>query len=85
MPPAPSYNGNIEKDPARMRRYERKVEIRKRITKRMIPPAEQALRLLEKLEDEAADALAETPISHYDDEDGMQRRLQDIRTEGLKL
>ena len=67
-----------------MRRYERRVEIWKRITKRMIPPAEQALRLLEKLEDEAADALAETPIERYDDKDGMQRILTDLRTEGFK-
>ena len=54
------------------------------MTKRRIPPAEQGRRLLEKLEGEAADALAETPISQYDDEDGMQRILQGRRTDGFK-
>ena len=49
------------------------------MTKRMIPPAEQSLRFLEKLEDEAADALAETPIAHYDDKDGTQRILNEQR------
>ena len=62
-----------------MRRYERKVQMWKRMTKRMSPPTEQAFRLLEKLEDEAADALAETPISNYDAEGGMQRLLEDLR------
>eukprot|EP00439_Symbiodinium_sp_Y106_P014772 s6935_g2.t1 len=53
IPPAPVFDGDIEKDPYCLRHYKRKMSRWLKITRDFLPPNEQALRALEQLKGEA--------------------------------
>ena len=78
IPPAPTFEGDIEADPYCLRHYKRRLARWVLITKEYLPANEQALRAREQLRGEAELELEETPDSRYDDPDGINKLLTDL-------
>ena len=53
-PPAPDFDGNVEDSPQALGDYRQRLERWVRITREMLPPAEQALRARDKITGDAA-------------------------------
>ncbi|CAE7400538.1 GIP [Symbiodinium sp. CCMP2456] len=78
IPPAPVFDGDIEKDPYCLRHYKRKLGRWLRITKEFLPPNEQALRALEQLRGEAELEFEEVDDARFDCPDGIDKLLKDL-------
>ena len=63
-----------------LRKWKRKVDIWVRLTSEQISPGEQALRLLEKLDDEAALELEEADLNRFDCEKGVENLIDALKT-----
>ena len=75
MPMAPPYDGDVEKDPKGYDRYVRRVEIWRFMAKDFAPPEELALKLLEKLDKDAADEFEHELVLTFAVPDGIDKIL----------
>ena len=78
VPPAPTFEGNVEEDPYCLRHYRRRLRRWVLITREFLPPNEQALRALEQLRGEAELELEEVPDSKFDCADGVEILLKEL-------
>ncbi|CAE7457471.1 unnamed protein product, partial [Symbiodinium necroappetens] len=78
IPPAPVFDGDIEKDPYCLRHYKRKLSRWLKITREFLPPNEQALRALEQLKGEAELEFEEVDDSKFDCKDGVAKLVKDL-------
>ena len=78
VPPAPTFEGNVEEDPYCLRHYRRRLRRWVLITREFLPPNEQALRALEQLRGEAELELEEVPDSKFDCSDGIEILLKEL-------
>ena len=71
VPPAPTFDGDIDKEPYCLRHYKKKLSRWVMITKEFLPANEQALRAREQMKGEAELELAEIEDQRYDHQDGI--------------
>ena len=79
VPPAPTFDGDIDSNPYCLRHYTKRLYRWVRITKEFLPPNEQALRAREQMRGDAELELEETPDERYDQTNGIQLLLQDLQ------
>ena len=78
VPTAPSFDGDIDKEPYCLRHYKKRLQRWIMITREFLPANEQALRAREQMKGEAEAELAEVDDSRYDHDDGISRLLEDL-------
>ena len=78
IPAPPTFDGNVEADPFCFRHYRRRLLRWTRLTREFLPPGEQALRALERLEGEAELEFEEIEDSRFDKKDGVEILLRDL-------
>ena len=79
VPQAPSFDGDVEKDPFCFRLYERRLLRWVAIAREFLPPNEQALRALEQLRGDAELEFEEVDDSKFNRADGIQILLADLK------
>jgi hypothetical protein len=78
VPHAPEFSGDIERDPLCLRKYRHRLLRWVRLTRELLPPAEQGLRARDKVTGDAEIELEDISDDRFDCIDGIKNLLADF-------